>query len=89
MPVNFLDSGSAFLYIAGTIGLAGSRYLMAIRVAKDATMREIQIRHAPGVQKSTRRLPVGLAAFNEFVSWQKDEADSKVTVSPPLMPPIP
>lgn len=79
---DFIIPGIAFLYIAGCIGWAGRSYLIAIRGAKDATMKEIQI-DLPLAFKSTLGAATWpIAAFAEFSSGKLTEADSKVTVSP-------
>ena len=79
---DFMIPGIAFLYIAGCIGWAGRSYLRAVRGAKDATMKEIQI-DLPLAFKSTLAAATWpLAAFREFSSGQLLESDAKVTVSP-------
>jgi photosystem I subunit 3 len=79
---DFTIPGIAFLYIAGCIGWAGRTYLMAIRGAKDATMKEIQI-DLPLAFKSTLAAATWpLAAFKEFTSGKMLESDANVTVSP-------
>jgi len=79
---DFIIPGIAFLYIAGCIGWAGRSYLIAIRGAKDATMKEIQI-DLPLAFKSTLGAATWpIAAFAELSGGKLTEADSKVTVSP-------
>ncbi|MEB3321628.1 MAG: Photosystem I reaction center subunit III [Synechococcaceae cyanobacterium] len=79
---DFMIPGIAFLYIAGCIGWAGRTYLKAIRGAKDATMKEIQIDLPLAFKSTLAAASWPLAAFGEFTSGKLLEADDKVTVSP-------
>jgi photosystem I subunit III len=79
---DFIIPGIAFLYIAGCIGWAGRTYLIAIRGAKDAAMKEIQIDLALAFKSTLAAATWPIAAFGEFTSGKLLEADNKVTVSP-------
>jgi photosystem I subunit 3 len=79
---DFIIPGIAFLYIAGCIGWAGRTYLIAIRGAKDATMKEIQIDLPLAFKSTLAAASWPLAALREYTSGKLVEADSKVTVSP-------
>ncbi|MFN9070123.1 MAG: Photosystem I reaction center subunit III, partial [Cyanobacteriota bacterium] len=79
---DFIIPGIAFLYIAGCIGWAGRTYLIAVRGAKDATMKEIQIDLPLAFKSTLAAASWPLAALREYTSGKLVEADSKVTVSP-------
>ena len=79
---DFIIPGIAFLYIAGCIGWAGRTYLIAVRGAKDATMKEIQIDVPLAFKSTLAAASWPLAALREYTSGKLLEADNKVTVSP-------
>jgi photosystem I subunit 3 len=79
---DFIIPGIAFLYIAGCIGWAGRTYLIAVRGAKDATMKEIQIDVPLAFKSTLAAASWPLAALREYTSGKLLEDDSKVTVSP-------
>lgn len=79
---DFIIPGIAFLYIAGCIGWAGRTYLIAVRGAKDATMKEIQIDVPLAFKSTLAAASWPLAALREYISGKLLEADNKVTVSP-------
>ncbi|WP_216904822.1 Photosystem I reaction center subunit III [Synechococcus sp. CCY 9618] len=79
---DFTIPGIAFLYIAGCIGWAGRSYIQAVRGAKDANMKEIQIDLPLAFKSTLAAASWPLAAFKEFTGGKLLEDDSKVTVSP-------
>jgi photosystem I subunit 3 len=79
---DFVIPGIMFLYIAGCIGWAGRAYVMAVRGAKNATMREIQIDLPLAFKCVLASATWPIAAFGEFTGGKLLESDSKVTISP-------
>ena len=71
-----------FLYVAGCIGWAGREYLKAIRGAKDAVTKEIQIDIALAIKALGASAAWPVAAISELISGKLLESEGKVTVSP-------
>ena len=79
---DFILPGIMFLYIAGCIGWAGREYLKAIRGAKDAVTKEIQIDVSLAIRALGSSAVWPVAALGELVSGKLLESEGKVTVSP-------
>ena len=79
---DFILPGIMFLYVAGCIGWAGREYLKAIRGAKDAVTKEIQIDISLAIKALGASAAWPVAAISELISGKLLESEGKVTVSP-------
>ncbi|GCE64362.1 photosystem I reaction center subunit III (PsaF) [cyanobiont of Ornithocercus magnificus] len=79
---DFVLPGIMFLYVAGCIGWSGREYLKAIRGAKDAVTKEIQIDVSLAIKALGSSAVWPVAALGELISGKLLESEGKVTVSP-------